>query len=57
MELDTTDYQWAMVGSSSDRYLWILSRTTRIEPEVYRMLLSSAKKRGYKIDKLITVEQ
>ncbi len=30
MELDK-DYKWAVVGSSSDKYLWILSRTPQLD--------------------------
>ena len=30
LELDD-DYQWALIGSSSDNYLWILSRTPQLE--------------------------
>ena len=56
MELDK-DYQWALIGSSSDSYLWILSRKPQIEKELYNELLEKLKKRGYNIDKLIKVEQ
>ncbi|WP_083631163.1 lipocalin family protein [Labilibacter marinus] len=56
MELDD-DYQWAIIGSSSDKYLWILSRTPQIKDEVYSELLLRLKKRGYDTQKLIKVEQ
>ena len=56
LELDK-EYNWAMIGSSSPEYFWILSRTPRMEEEVYRMLLENAKKRGYDLSKLIRVEQ
>jgi apolipoprotein D and lipocalin family protein len=57
MELDSENYQWAMIGSSSDKYLWILSRTPQIDEGVYSMLLGKAKARGYKIENLIKVPQ
>jgi apolipoprotein D and lipocalin family protein len=57
MELDSENYQWAMIGSSSDKYLWILSRTPQIDEGVYSMLLEKAKARGYKIENLIKVPQ
>jgi lipocalin len=56
MELDN-DYQWALIGSSSDDYLWILSRTPQMEEELYDQLLGKLKKRGYDVSKLIKVEQ
>ena len=57
LELDTENYQWAMIGSSSDRYLWILNRTPQIDPEIYRMLVERAKKRGYDTGKLLVIPQ
>jgi len=56
MELDK-DYQWALVGSSSDKYLWILSRKPQMEKELYQELLDKLQKRGYDVSKLIKVEQ
>lgn len=57
MELDHINYNWVMIGSSSPRYLWILSRTPRMKPETYQMLLSKARNRGYDLSKLIEVKQ
>jgi apolipoprotein D and lipocalin family protein len=56
LELDK-DYQWAVIGSSSDKYLWILSRTSQMENELYTDLLNRLKKRGYNVSSLIKVEQ
>jgi apolipoprotein D and lipocalin family protein len=56
MELDK-DYQYALVGSSSDKYLWILSRTPRMSEDNLTMLIDKAKKRGYEIEKLEMVLQ
>lgn len=56
MELDE-NYQWAVVGSDSNKYLWILSRTPQMKDETYKMLLNRIKARGYSSDKLIKVEQ
>jgi lipocalin len=56
MELDN-NYQWAVIGSSSDKYLWILSRTPQISESLKSDLLNRIKKRGYKIESLIWVEQ
>lgn len=56
MELDK-DYQWAIIGSSSDKYLWILSRTPQLDKKTYSELLSKLKTRGYNTSKLIEVKQ
>ena len=56
LELDE-NYQYVMIGSSSDKYFWILSRTPQMEPAVYEMLLEKARKRGYNLDKLYKVPQ
>ena len=56
LELDK-NYQWAVIGSSSDNYLWILSRTPKIEKGLYNELLNKIANRGYDVNKLISVEQ
>ncbi len=56
LELDE-NYQWAIIGSKSDKYLWILSRTPQLERNVQNTILDKAKKRGYDTSKLIWVEQ
>jgi len=56
LELDD-DYQWAVIGSSTDKYLWILSRTPQMDEVVYTNLLERIERRGYDVDRLIKVEQ
>jgi apolipoprotein D and lipocalin family protein len=56
LELDK-EYQWALIGSSSDKYLWILSRTPKLDPDTMELILNLARDRGYDTDKLIMVEQ
>jgi lipocalin len=51
------NYQYALVGGDGSEYLWILSRTTAVNPTVKRLILTEAKHRGYDADKLIWVEQ
>lgn len=46
-----------MIGSSSPKYLWILSRTPQMPAQTYNMLINKAKERGYDLSKLIVVEQ
>ncbi len=56
LELDG-NYQWAVIGSSSDKYLWILSRTPQLPSDVYNDLLQRIEQRGYDISALIKVDQ
>lgn len=56
MEL-ADDYRYALVGSKTDNYLWILSRTPQLDPADKTFLLAQAKARGYDTDKLIWVSQ
>ncbi len=56
LELDK-NYQWAIIGSSSDNYLWILSRTPQMDKGRYNELLTRLTSRGYDVNKLIGVEQ
>lgn len=55
-ELDD-NYQYAMIGSSSDRYFWILCRTPQMDETVYNALLDKARKRGYDLKQLYKVPQ
>ena len=56
MMLDT-DYQWALIGSKSAKYLWILSRTPELPKETLNTILAEAQCRGYDTSKLIWVKQ
>lgn len=56
LELDE-NYQWALIGSSSDKYLWILSRTPQPDAATYEAIVAKARERGYNTEKLIKVEQ
>ena len=51
------DYQISLVGSMSENYLWILSRTPVANPDLLRMVISEAESRGYDTSKLIWVDQ
>ncbi len=56
LDLDK-NYQWAIVGSSSDKYLWILSRTPQMDKQIYDSLIEKLKSRNYDVSKLIKVKQ
>ncbi|KAF4346572.1 hypothetical protein F8388_001874 [Cannabis sativa] len=41
------DYQVALVGQPSRNYLWILSRESHIDDEIFNELVERAKSEGY----------
>lgn len=41
------EYQWAVVGHPSRRYLWILSRQPTMPPVLYQALIKQIVERGY----------
>jgi lipocalin len=57
MELDQDHYQWAVIGSKSPDFLWILSRSPEMEDSLYGELLDRLIKRGYDLGKLEKVQQ
>lgn len=57
MELDSINYDWAVIGSSSPNYLWILSRKPQMDNKTYENLIQKISERGYDIQKLIKVQQ
>ena len=57
LELDQDNYQYALVGSSSDNYLWILCRNPHMDEPTYEMLVQKAADRGYDISRLEKVAQ
>jgi apolipoprotein D and lipocalin family protein len=55
LELDP-QYQYAVIGSKSPGYLWILSRTPIMDVDLLDNLIERIKKRGYNTEKLIWVD-
>lgn len=51
------DYSYALVGGSSDNYLWILSRTPQLKDAIVSKLLHEAQRRGYDTTDLLWIEQ
>lgn len=51
------DYTYALVGGSSDKYLWILSRTPQIDEDIRQQIVGEAARRGYPVADLIWVDQ
>lgn len=56
MMLDN-DYQIALIGSKSPKYLWILSRVPMPSDEVIASVVEEAEGRGYDTSQLIWVNQ
>lgn len=50
-------YQHALVGDPSRKYLWILSRTKKMDTETYNRLINIAKKAGFDTSKLDLIIQ
>ncbi len=56
LELDE-DYKWAVVGSSSDKYLWILSRSSELPENILSDIIEKIVHRGYDPEKLLFIKQ
>ena len=56
VELDD-NYQWVAVSEPGRQYLWILSRTPRMEPAVYADLLARLTRKGLDVQKLELTRQ
>ena len=51
------DYRYVLIGSSSDKYLWIMSRDKTLSKEKQAELLDKLRVRGYDTEKLLFVDQ
>ncbi len=56
LELDE-QYQYALIGSSTPNYLWILCRNPFMDDSTYQKLVSKAQSLGYDVAKLEKVQQ
>lgn len=52
-----SDYRYVLIGSSSDKYLWIMSREKTLPAKKQEELLDELRTRGYDTSKLLFVEQ
>ena len=50
------NYEFALVGDPTREYLWILARTPDLDPNVVSQLREVAKKNGFDINRLISVD-
>ena len=51
------DYSWAVVGSPDREYLWVLSRTPRLDDERLAAARAAARANGFDLDRLRPTEQ
>lgn len=55
VELDRSGYQYSLVAGPDRDYLWILSRTYKMQPDILRSLVNKARELGFATDELIFV--
>lgn len=57
IELDQKDYQYAVVGTPSRKYLWILNREPVMNNSLLNDLMADAEEKGFDTSKLIISNQ
>jgi len=57
ISLDERNYGYALIGTNSREYLWILSRKTYIDKTTYERLVKYAKELGFDTERLYRVPQ
>ena len=45
-------YRWAVVGNPNRKYLWVLSRTSQLSPDLLDAALASASAQGFDLNQL-----
>ncbi|MCA1621793.1 MAG: lipocalin family protein [Acidobacteria bacterium] len=51
------DYSYALVGEPGRKYLWVLSRTPRMDEETYGRAVARGAAEGFDVSKLMRTEQ
>lgn len=51
------DYSFAVVSNPNKKYLWILSRTSKMNATVYKQIIIRLKDKGFDLTKLKLTEQ
>lgn len=57
IDVDSVNYEYALVSSESDKYLWVFSKSPSMDEIVYEKLVESAREKGFDTDKLEMVPQ
>ncbi|WP_390623667.1 lipocalin family protein [Vibrio mangrovi] len=55
-ELDHDNYQYAFVSGPNTKYLWLLSRTPSVTPELIKKFIRMSAERGFDTNNLIYVQ-
>nr|WP_216606646.1 lipocalin family protein [Vibrio sp. 99-70-13A1] len=55
-ELESDNYQYAFISGPNNDYLWLLSRTPSVEPEIIEKFVNLSKQRGFNTEDIIYVE-
>lgn len=56
-ELEHENYEYAFISGPNHDYLWLLSRTPKVAPEIIDKFITMSKARGFDTSKLIFVKQ
>lgn len=51
------DYSYAVVSHPNKKYLWILSRSSKLDEEVYNGIIARLKEKGFDLSKLNITKQ
>jgi len=51
------DYSWAVVSSPNRNYLWILSRSSKMEPSLYQKIIDDLMKSGFDPNRISKTKQ
>jgi apolipoprotein D and lipocalin family protein len=51
------DYSYSVVGTPDRKYLWILSRTPKMEEGIYQQLIKKAETSGFNVSQLVPTKQ
>ncbi|MBX3007277.1 MAG: lipocalin family protein [Melioribacteraceae bacterium] len=57
IDLDEENYQYAVVGTPSRKYLWILSRIPKMDDKLFQKLIDNASSKGFDMTKLEVTKQ
>ena len=55
--LDEENYQYALVGDPSRKYMWVLARNPHMDDALYAELLDIARKKDFAVEELLKVRQ
>lgn len=57
IDIDTENYQWAIITSDSREFLWLFARNPEISHSLYMNLVERARSMGFAVNKLERVSQ